>query len=83
MTPSDTPNNATLSTRVAERLRKARLSAGLTQAQMAVELGVTQPCIAYWESSRNGIGLDELERFAAVLGRSVEFFVTEREVAHA
>lgn len=69
----------TLSELVAHRVIKARLAAGLTQAQLADLLGVTQAALSYWEHGGRKIGLDELERIADALGLSLTYFVENHD----
>ena len=49
-------------------IRSARESAGITQAELARRLGVTQPSIARLESAGNGVSVATLQRAAAALG---------------
>ena len=56
----DTPKR-----RMAENIRKARAEAGLTQAQLAEAVGVTEQAVYYWESgesSPKGRNLDALSK---------------------
>lgn len=47
--------------------RRARERAGLTQAQLAVRLGVSQPAVSDWENGRKPIPTARLADIAAVL----------------
>ena len=53
-------------------IRDARLEAGLSQAELAHRLGVTQPVVARLEKTGSDPRIKTLERVAAVLGRRVE-----------
>ena len=55
---------------VADALIRARVEAGLTQAEVAVRLGVTQPAVARMESGRN-ISLKSVARYAGAIGRPI------------
>jgi DNA-binding XRE family transcriptional regulator len=55
---------------VAEALIHARVEAGLTQAEVAARLGVTQPAVARMESGRN-ISLKSVARYAGAIGRPI------------
>ena len=55
---------------VAEALIRARTEAGMTQADVAVALGVKQPAVARIEAGKN-VSLKTLERYARALGRKV------------
>lgn len=52
---------------VVEELIKARARAGLTQAQVAERLGISQPAIARIEGGRN-LSVKTLERYAKATG---------------
>jgi transcriptional regulator with XRE-family HTH domain len=62
--------------RLLERLRQARLDAGLTQAQVAEKLGVRQTFISKVELGERRIDPVELRRFAELYGRAVDWFLT-------
>lgn len=53
-------------------IRQARERAGLTQAQLAQRAGVSQPCVAQWESGRRPIQEKTVAKVAAALGERVE-----------
>ena len=55
---------------IADTLIRARVEAGLTQAEVAARLGVTQPAIARLESGRN-ISLKSVARYAGAIGRPI------------
>jgi transcriptional regulator with XRE-family HTH domain len=55
-------------TAVGHRIREARQSAGLTQAQLGELLDVTQTAVSYWESGKREPGVADLVRIAAQLG---------------
>lgn len=50
-----------------ERIRLARLRAGLTQIQLAARIGVTPLTIRNYEQSRTSPTIDRLTEIAAVL----------------
>ena len=55
---------------VASALIRARGEAGLTQAEVADRLGVTQPAVARMESGKN-ISLKTISRYASAIGRTI------------
>ena len=55
---------------IADALIRARVEAGLTQAEVAIRLGVTQPAVARMESGRN-ISLKSVARYAGAVGKSI------------
>lgn len=56
---------------IAERLRFARDTAGLTQAQAAKLLYLHRPSISEIEAGRRKVSADELAKFAEIYGVSV------------
>lgn len=60
-----------MSTNVAVLLRDARLSAGLTQGELAERARTSQPAVAAYESGRRTPVLSTLSRLLAACGREV------------
>lgn len=58
-----------------ERLRKARLEAGLTQIQVARKLGRPQSHISNIESGQQRIDVVELKRFAKMYKKAINYFL--------
>ena len=58
-----------------ERLRKARIEAGLTQVQVAKKLGRPQSHISNVESGQQRVDVIELQRFAKIYRKNVEYFI--------
>lgn len=58
-----------------ERLRKARLDAGLTQVQVAKKLGRPQSHISNVEKGQQRVDVVELKRFAKLYGKEVGYFL--------
>lgn len=54
------------------RLHAAREAAGLTQAQVAEQIGITQTAYALWERREMAIRPDQIEHLAKILNVSVE-----------
>ena len=59
------------------RIALAREDLGLTQAELAGELGLDRTAIAKVESGKRKISATELVRLAAVLDRPIDWFVVE------
>jgi DNA-binding XRE family transcriptional regulator len=57
---------------LARALIKARIKAGMTQAQVAKRMGTTQSVVARIESGQNALNLKTLEKYAHAVGRRVE-----------
>jgi transcriptional regulator with XRE-family HTH domain len=55
-----------------ERLFQARSKAGLSQAQVAEQLGISQQSFAGWERRETALKPDQLARLAEILGATVE-----------
>lgn len=58
-----------------ERLRKARVEAGLNQVQVAKKLGCTQSYISKLESGELKVDVVKLKRFAELYGKNVNYFL--------
>ena len=57
---------------IGERIRQARQERGLTQDQLAGEVGVSRSAVAQWETGRAGQLTGNLARIADVLGVGLE-----------
>jgi len=58
------------------RLHAAREAAGLSQAQVADKLGITQAAYAFWERRNVALRADQVEQVAAILGVPTEQLFT-------
>jgi transcriptional regulator with XRE-family HTH domain len=58
-----------------ERLRKARLEAGLTQVQVAKKIRRPQSHVSNVESGQQRVDIIELKRFAKIYGKDIAYFV--------
>lgn len=65
--PSKRPRTA-----FGQRLFAARNAAGLSQAEVAEKLGLTQTAYAFWERHPVALRPDQVEKLALILGVSVE-----------
>ena len=61
--------------RFLEKLREARIDAGLTQVEAAEALGVHQSWLSKSETGERRIDVIELERLAALYGKRMRFFL--------
>lgn len=59
-----------------ERLRRARVDAGLTQVEMAKRVGRPQTWVSKCELGERRVDFVELEDWAAACGRPLGFFAT-------
>ncbi len=58
-----------------ERLRQARLEAGLTQVEVAKKLKRPQSHISNIESGQQRVDVVELQRFAKLYGKTIDYFI--------
>jgi len=58
-----------------ERLRKARIEAGLSQVQVAKKIGRPQSHISNIESGQQRVDVIELKRFAKIYGKEINYFL--------
>lgn len=58
-----------------ERLKKARVEAGLTQVQAAKKLGRPQSHVSNVETSQQRVDVVELKRFARLYGKDISYFL--------
>ncbi len=69
----------TTRTEFGERLVTARQELGLTQAQLADKLGITQQSYAGWERRDTALKPEHLVKLSAVLEVSVEYLLGQEE----
>lgn len=58
-----------------ERLKTARLEAGLTQVQVAKKLKRPQSHVSNVESGQQRVDVIELQRFARIYGKEINYFL--------
>ena len=58
-----------------ERLKTARLEAGLTQVQVAKKLKRPQSHVSNVESGQQRLDVIELQRFAKMYGKEINYFL--------
>ena len=61
------------------RILELRSKAGLSQAELAAEIGVTNKAVSKWEVGKAKPGLDKIRKLAAVFQISVEELLKARE----
>ena len=52
----------------AERLRELRITAGLSQEQLAEALGLSVKTVSYWENAHNSVTFNKIPAIANALG---------------
>lgn len=60
---------------IGTRIRAARRDRGLTQDELAGQVGVSRSAVAQWETGRTGQVTGNLSRIAGVLEVNVEYLV--------
>ena len=63
-------------------IRDARRAEGLTQAQLARRLGITQPSVARMEAAGDEVSVATLRRALDALGRSLVLRVPKRQPSY-
>lgn len=59
-----------------QRIREARLGAGLTQAQLARTIETTERNIIRWENAQNQPRVSSVAAIARATGRDLDFFLS-------
>ena len=60
---------------VGDLLRTARKSKGLTQKEMGERVGITESAYSRYESGKQNLTLDTLQKVAEAMGVSVRIFI--------
>lgn len=58
----------------------ARVNAGLTQGQLAEEMGVSRTTVVSWEKGRTAPDITQAKRLAEVVGLDLDFIFFEKNV---
>ena len=64
---------------LAERIKRARETIGLSQSQVAKELGITQPAYSYIENGDKNPSLPVAKKLAIVLNTSLDYLTGIKE----
>lgn len=72
------PQEASSPAAAAQRIRIARRSAGLSQAQLALELGLQRSAVSHWEAQRGKPSVSHLRQLALLSGVQFEWLATGR-----
>lgn len=62
-------------------IRNKRIEIGLSQAELAERIGVTQSTISFWESGRYEPSLSDLRKLSQVLSCAIVDLIDEPEQA--
>jgi transcriptional regulator with XRE-family HTH domain len=66
---------------IGDRVRRARLSAGLTQQQLAKQIGISQPYLSFLENGERRFNEETLEKIGRALGLSIGSLADNEESA--
>lgn len=61
--------------RIGERIKRARVHAGLTPEELAVALGVSSATMYRIERGTSGVKVDRLEAIAETTGKTLGYFL--------
>lgn len=70
--------NMTVETQIGQRIRQARIHAGLSQEELGKRLGYSGAHVSNMERGLRRITAADLLRFAHILGRNVSYFCGEK-----
>jgi transcriptional regulator with XRE-family HTH domain len=62
---------------IGDRIKAARMQAGLSQTDLGERLGVTFQQIQKYEKGRNRVPADRVVKMTAILGRPISYFLPE------
>ena len=68
---------------VRRTIRELRRAAGLTQRDLAAQMGVSAMSVSHWESARNEPSARQLRALARVFGLPMEGIAFEKEFVKA
>ena len=67
---------------IGHKLQKAREEAGLSQGELARQLGCTQSSLSNYELGKRRLYLADLQRISEILGKPVTFFLERTGDVH-
>ncbi|ATO37287.1 hypothetical protein GTID1_08665 [Geobacillus thermodenitrificans] len=62
-----------------EKIKKARIEAGLSQEQLSEKLGVSRSAVAKWESGKGLPDIDNLKNLSKLLNASIDYLLDDGE----
>jgi transcriptional regulator with XRE-family HTH domain len=66
---------------IGRKIQMAREEKGMTQVDLAQALGITQAALSNYELGKRRLYLHQIEGIARVLGRKLDFFISEGEAS--
>lgn len=67
---------------VGQKIKTGRMSRKMTQAELAVALGVSPSAVGMWEQDRREPDLDTMEALADVFNVPMSYFVSADDIHH-
>ncbi len=64
---------------IGKKIQMAREEAGLSQEQLAAQIGCSQSALSNYEKGKRRIYLAQLEKIAEVLNKTIQFFLQPLE----
>ena len=68
---------------IGKKIQKAREEKGMTQVDLSKALGITQAALSNYELGKRRLYLHQIENIAHMLGKSLNFFITEQQSSSA
>ena len=66
---------------IGRKIQKAREENGMTQVDLSRTLGITQAALSNYELGKRRLYLHQIEQIALMLGKSLDFFITDEHAA--
>jgi transcriptional regulator with XRE-family HTH domain len=66
---------------IGRKIQKARDEKGLTQVDLAQELGITQAALSNYELGKRRLYLHQIEQIARTLGKNLDYFIADEHSA--
>ena len=66
---------------IGRKIQKAREESGMTQVDLSGSLGITQAALSNYELGKRRLYLPQIEQIARLLGKSLDFFISEEHTA--
>ncbi len=66
---------------IGKKIQLAREEKGMTQADLAEVLGITQAALSNYELGKRRLYLYQIQKIAEIVGKKVNFFISQEEYA--
>ncbi len=64
---------------IGRKIQAARDDKGMTQVDLARELGITQAALSNYELGKRRLYLHQIEQIARILGKKLDYFIAEED----